>query len=65
MKSNYLDWEPSGIGRNVVYLLTSFVLYFSILFLFDGTMLRSYGKHGGRKEALLDDDGDAIEGICT
>ncbi|ODN05940.1 ATP-binding cassette sub-family A member 3 [Orchesella cincta] len=36
LKSNFLDWDPSGVGRNVVYLLVSFVFYFAILFMYEG-----------------------------
>lgn len=60
MKSNYLDWEPSGVGRNVVCLLVSFVLYTTILFLYEGKVfIRIAHWYKGNREkakAFVEDD---------
>lgn len=63
VKSNYLDWDPSGIGRNVVYLLVSFVLYFTILFMYEGRIFtRLLHLYKGNREVAKHFEEDDLEG---
>ncbi|CAL8096130.1 unnamed protein product [Orchesella dallaii] len=63
LKTNFLDWDPSGVGRNVVYLLVSFVVYFAILFIYEGRLFtRLVHLYKGNKEVTKDgNDEDDIE----
>lgn len=62
MRENYLDWERSGIGRNIVYLLASAVVYALLLVLVELKFFHALSKCFSRKKKSSNEDENIIEG---
>jgi len=60
VKEDYLDWEQSGIGRNIIYLLISFVFYTVILFLYESRIVYKVSNlfKGTKSKGKVADLGD-------
>ncbi|CAL8074946.1 unnamed protein product [Orchesella dallaii] len=61
LKVDYLDWERSGIGRNIVYLLISAVVYTLILVLIECNFFQMIRQCFTSPKIRDDDDDDSEE----
>lgn len=64
MKSNYLDWDPSGVGRNIVYLCCSSIIYFLILFMYESRLIpRLMHLFDDNSEEICEEEAGEMEGV--
>ncbi|ODM97667.1 ATP-binding cassette sub-family A member 3 [Orchesella cincta] len=61
LKEDYLDWERTGIGRNIVYLLISAAVYALILVLIECKFFQGLRKCCSSPKIKDDDDSDSEE----
>jgi hypothetical protein len=62
LKADYMDWERMGVGRNVVYLMISAVVYTVLLFAVELNVFKKIGNLFRKEESVLEDNESDIQG---
>lgn len=69
VKSNFLDWERGGIGKNIAGLSSAFVIYFIVLFIYESRVWIKFRKWRNLKTKPVGNsstdkvDGDGMKGF--